>query len=223
MTNLSQKILKFDYDKNFQIEDFYVSNSNKHILKFLSKWPKWEKNFLNISGEKYSGKTHLTKIFLKKNLGITIDAKFLDNEKIKEAKLYQNIVLENFDENIDEKLAYSFFNFVEQENKYLIVTSSISIVKINFNLNDLKSRCKNFILQEIGKPDDELIFALIVKNLSDRQISLDKKLISYIVKRIDRSYGKIFDLIYKIDEISLKKRKSIDLKIIKDVMEELIE
>ena len=223
MTNLSQKILKFDYDKNFQIEDFYVSNSNKHILKFLSKWPKWEKNFLNISGEKYSGKTHLTKIFLKKNLGITIDAKFLDNEKIKEAKLYQNIVLENFDENIDEKLAYSFFNFVEQENKYLIVTSSISIVKINFNLDDLKSRCKNFILQEIGKPDDELIFALIVKNLSDRQISLDKKLISYIVKRIDRSYGKIFDLIYKIDEISLKKNKSIDMKIIKEVMEELVE
>ena len=223
MTDLSQKILKFDYDKNFKIEDFYISNSNKHILKFFNKWPKWEKNFLNISGEKYSGKTHLTKIFLKKNLGITIDAKFLDNEKMREAKLYQNIVLENFDQNVDQKLAYTFFNFIEQENKYLIVTSSIPIVKINFDLNDLKSRCKNFILQDIGKPDDELIFALIVKNLSDRQISLDKKLINYIVKRIDRSYGKIFDLIYKIDEISLKKNKSIDMKIIKEVMEELVE
>ena len=52
-------------------------------------------------------------------------------------------------ENIDEKLAYSFFNFIEQENKYLIVTSSMPIVKINFDLDDLKSRCKNFILQEI--------------------------------------------------------------------------
>ena len=135
-------------------------------------------------------------------------------KKMREAKLYQNIVLENFDQNVDQKLAYTFFNFIEQENKYLIVTSSISIVKINFDLNDLKSRCKNFILQDIGKPDDELIFALI-KNLSDRQISLDKKLINYIVKRIDRSYGKIFDLIYKIDEISLKKNKSIDMKIIK--------
>ena len=223
MTDLNQKILKFDYDKNFQIEDFYISNSNQHILKFFDKWPKWEKNFLNISGEKYSGKTHLIKIFLKKNLGILIDAKFLDNEKLKEAKLYQNIVLENFDQNIDEKLAYTFFNFIEQENKYLIVTSTIPIVNINFDLNDLRSRCKNFILQDIGKPDDELIFALIVKNLSDRQISLDKKLINYIVKRIDRSYGKIFDLIYKIDEISLKKKKSIDLKIIKEVMEELVE
>ena len=137
--------------------------------------------------------------------------------------MYQNIVLENFDRNINEKLAYTFFDFIEQENKYLIVTSTIPIVNINFNLDDLRSRCKNFILQEINKPDDELIFALIVKNLSDRQILLDKKLINYIIKRIERSYSKIFDLIYKIDEISLKKKRSIDLKIIKEVMEELIE
>jgi chromosomal replication initiation ATPase DnaA len=60
------------------------------------------------------------------------------------------------------------------------------------------------------------MFALIIKNLSDRQISLDKKLINYIIKRIDRSYGKISEFIYKIDEMSLKKKKSIDLKIIKE-------
>ena len=90
---------------------------------------------------------------------------------------------------------------------------------MDFELEDLKSRSKNFILQNIEKPDDELIFALILKYLSDRQISLDKKLIDYIIKRIGRSYSKIFEFIYKIDEISLKKKKSIDLKIIKDVLE----
>ena len=83
-----------------------------------------------------------------------------------------------------------------------------------------KSRSKNFLLQNIEKPDDELIFALIIKNLSDRQISLEKKLIDYIIKRIDRSYGKIFDFIYKIDEMSLKKKKSIDFKLIKEALGE---
>ena len=221
--DVNQKVLKFEYENTFKIDDFYISKSNEHIYKFLDTWPKWEKNFLNISGEKYSGKTHLIKIFLKKNSGIKIDARSLDNEKFKEVKLHQNIVLENFDQNIDEKLLYTFFNFIEQENKYLILTSTIPIVDMNFHLEDLKSRCKNFILQVIDKPDDELIFALIIKNLSDRQIFLDKKLINYIIKRIDRSYGKIFDLIYKIDELSLKKKKSIDLKIIKEVLEELVE
>ena len=75
-------------------------------------------------------------------------------------------------------------------------------------------------MQKIEKPDDELVFALILKNLSDRQIFLDKKLVNYIIKRIDRSYGKIFEFIYKIDEVSLKKKKSIDLKIIKEVLGE---
>ena len=64
------------------------------------------------------------------------------------------------------------------------------------------------------------MFALILKNLSDRQISLDKKLINYIIKRIDRSYGKIFDFIYKIDELSLKKKKFINFKIIKEALGE---
>ncbi|MDC0151208.1 DnaA/Hda family protein, partial [Candidatus Pelagibacter sp.] len=128
---------------------------------------------------------------------------------------HQNIILENLTEKIDEKLIYSLINIIEQDNKYLIITSINPITKINFTLDDLKSRCSNFLLQNIEKPDDELIFALILKNLSDKQITLDKKLIDYIVKRIDRSYSKIFDFIYKIDEISLKKKKSIDLKMIK--------
>ena len=107
---------------------------------------------------------------------------------------------------INEKLFFSLINIIEQENKYLIVTSINPITEMNFILKDLKSRSKNFILQNINKPDDELIFALILKNLSDRQISIDKKLIEYTIKRIGRSYSKIFDFIYKIDEISLKKK-----------------
>ena len=109
-------------------------------------------------------------------------------------------------------------NIVESENKHLIVTSNVSIVNLNFKLSDLKSRSKNFLLQYINRPDDELMFAIILKNFSDRQIFIDKKLINHIIKRIDRSYGKIFDFIYKIDEISLKKKKSIDQKTIKEAL-----
>jgi len=220
MKDLSQKIIKFDYDKNFKNDDFYVSESNKHLIKLINDWPKWEKNFLNINGDKYSGKTHLINIFLKKFKGVKFEANSFINENLKEIKIHQNIVLENLTQNIDEKLIYTLLNIVDQDNKYLIITSIDPIVEIKFNLEDLKSRTKNFLLQTIKKPDDDLLFALILKNLSDRQISLEKKLINYIVKRIDRSYGKIFDFIYKIDEMSLKNKKSIDLKIIKKVLGE---
>ena len=203
MKDLTQQIIKFDHEVNYKDEDFFISKSNQHILKFLNEWPKWEKNFLNIIGEKFSGKSHIIDIFLKKFNGIKYEAKSLNNDILKEIKLYENIVIENLNEKIDEKLVYSLFNIIDQDNKYLIVTTIKPIVDLNFSLVDLRSRSKNFILQNIEKPDDELIFALILKNLSDRQISLDKKLINYTIKRIDRSYGKIFDFIYKIDEVSL--------------------
>ncbi len=220
MNSLNQLIIKFDYEQNFKDDDFYVSNSNKHVFSLLDQWPKWEKNFVNIIGEKFSGKTHLINIFIKKFKGIKLNAKSLTNEDLKNIKIYENIILEDINSNIDEKLIYSLFNIVDLDNKYIIVTSKIPIVNINFKLNDLKSRAKNFLLQNIEKPDDELMFALILKNLSDRQISIDKKLIDYIIKRIDRSYGKIFDFIYKIDELSLKKKRPIDFKIIKEILGE---
>ena len=220
MKELNQKIIKFNYEGNFKEDDFYVSKSNKQIFDLLNKWPKWEKNFLNISGEKFSGKTHLINIFLKKYRGTKIEANLLSDNDFKKIKIFQNIILENVSEKINENLFFTLCNIVEQDNKYLIVTSESSIVNIDFKLNDLKSRSKNFLLQNIDKPDDELLFALILKNLSDRQISIDKKLIDYIIKRIDRSYGKIVDFIYKIDEVSLKKKKSINLSTIKEVLGE---
>jgi chromosomal replication initiation ATPase DnaA len=82
MTDLNQLIIKFDYEKNFKDDDFYVSKSNKTVFETLSNWPKWEKNFLNISGDRYSGKTHLINIFLKKFKGIKLNANSLSDEDI---------------------------------------------------------------------------------------------------------------------------------------------
>jgi len=220
MKSLNQLLLDFDYEQNFKDDDFYVGKSNFYAFEVINKWPKWEKNFLNINGEKFSGKTHLVNIFLKKFNGFRIDVNSLNDENIKSIKPYQNIVLEDLNLVINEKLIYSLFNIIDQDNKFLIVTSTKPISEINFQLEDLRSRTKNCLFANIQNPDDELMFALILKNLSDRQITLDKKLIDFIIKRIERSYGKIFEFIYKIDKISLKKKKSIDFKIINEALEE---
>jgi chromosomal replication initiation ATPase DnaA len=218
--SLNQLLLDFDYKQNFRDDDFYVGKSNFYTFELINKWPKWEKNFLNICGEKYSGKTHLVNIFLKKFNGVIIKSNLLNDQSLKTIKPYQNIILEDLNLDIDEKLIYTLFNIIDQDNKFLVITSTKPITEINFQLDDLRSRTKNCLLAKIENPDDELMFALILKNLSDRQIKLDKKLIDFIIKRIDRSYSKIFDFIYKIDGISLKKKKSIDFKIINEALEE---
>jgi len=218
MRDLNQLILNFDIEQNFKDQDFYVTKSNEFSFKLLNSWPKWEKNFLNLIGQKFSGKTHLVNIFLEKFKGIKLEAKELTNDSLKQIKIFENIIIENFNDQIDENIFFTLLNIIDQDNKYLILTSTKPIVEHVFKLDDLNSRSKNFLLSVIEKPSDDLMFALILKNLSDRQISINKKLIDFIIKRIDRSYGKIFDFIYKIDEVSLKRKKPIDFKIIKEAL-----
>ncbi len=218
MSNLNQLILSFEYEQNFKNLDFYVSKSNAHVFNLINNWSSQNEKFLNIIGEKFCGKSHLINIFLEKNKGIRINSDELNNHFLKKIKFYKNIILEDLTLRINEKLFYSLIDIVEAENKNLIITSHVSIVNLNFKLSDLKSRSKNFTLTKIENPDDELIFALILKNLSDRQISINKKLIDYIIKRIDRSYSNISDFVYKIDQLSLKKKRSIDFGIIKEAL-----
>ena len=219
MKNLNQLILNFNYEQNFKDQDFYVSKSNEHSFKLLEKWPKWDNNFVNLVGENCSGKSHLVNIFIHKYKGIKISADKINNSFLKKIKIHENIIVDNMTDKIDENLLFTLINIIEQDNKYLIVVSTKPIVEYNFKLNDLNSRAKNFLLSIIENPGDDLMFALILKNLSDRQISIDKKLIDFIIKRISRSYGKISEFIYKIDEISLKRKKPIDFKIIKEALE----
>ena len=107
MTNLNQQILKFDYEQNFKDQDFYVSNSNEHSFRLLNSWPKWDKNFINLIGEKFSGKSHLINIFLEKNKGIKINSEDLNNDFLHKIKIHENIVVEDLTEKINENLLYT--------------------------------------------------------------------------------------------------------------------
>ena len=214
----NQLFIKFENIKDYKKENFFVSNSNLEAFEILNNWPKWIKKFINLYGEKYSGKSHLAKIFELKSTCLNISEKNFTEEILIKFKAKQSLIIEDYQNNISENLLYSLINIVEQENKYLLITSEKPINEFNYKLNDLVSRLNNFLYIKLGAPDDELIYALIVKNFSDRQITIDKKLIDYIIKRIDRSYESIFIFISKVDQLSLQKGKPINLEVIKKVL-----
>jgi len=67
----------------------------------------WEKKILNIYGEKHCGKTHLSNIFKKKYNAYKIQAKEFNNQSLKKFKVFENMILDDYDENIDENLMYT--------------------------------------------------------------------------------------------------------------------
>ena len=218
MSELNQLLLDFDYNIEFNEHDYFVSNSNYLAFNLIQNWPKWEKKILNISGDTFSGKTHLAKIFQNKSKALYLSHKDVNEEIFKKIKLNEFIIIDDFEKIKNENLLYSLFNLIYHDNKYLLILSNRSINDIDYSLDDLNSRAKNCIFAKIENPDDDLIFAIIVKSFSDRQIKLEKKFLEYIIKRIERSYGKIYEFIYKVDELSLKKKKPINLKTIKEIL-----
>ena len=218
MSELNQLLLELNHKKNFNEYDFYISKSNYFAFSIIDKWPKWEKRILNITGEKFSGKTHLANIFKSKTKALLINADKIDEKIFNKINLFESIIIDDFEKFNDERLIYSILNLIEQDNKYLLINSLKPINEIYFELQDLVSRSKNCLIAKIDKPDDDLIFAIILKNFSDRQIKIEKKIIEFIINRIDRSYSKIYEFIYKIDELSLKKKKPINFKTIKEIL-----
>ena len=218
MSELNQLLLDFDHKIEFNEHDYFVSKSNFFAFNLIQNWPNWEKKILNISGDKFSGKTHLAKIFQNKSNALYLTKENINEEIFKKIKLKESIIIDDFEIIENEKLLYSLFNLIYQDNKYLLILSNKSINEINFKLDDLNSRAKNCIFAKIENPEDDLIFAIILKSFSDRQIKLEKKIVEFIIKRIDRSYGKIYEFIYKVDQLSLKKKKPINFKTIKEIL-----
>ena len=218
MSELNQLLLDFDYKTNFNEHDFYLSKINTSAFNLINRWPDWGKKILNISGEKFSGKSHLANIFKLKSKAFLIKGNEIDNSIFKSIKLHESIIIDDFEECNEEEILYSIFNLIDQDSKYLLINSLKPINEIKYRLPDLTSRSKNCLYAVIENPDDELLFAIILKNFSDRQIKIEKKIINFIISRIDRSYRKIDEFIYKIDELSLKKKKPINLKTIKEIL-----
>jgi len=218
---MSQLTLKFPFKTNYFKEDFYVSKNNFSAYKLIESWPKWSGKFINIFGPSGCGKTHLANIFQKKIDSFYVKAHELSDNSLPLIKLKECLIIEDYKDNIEEKLFYSVLNQSYQLNQYVIVNSLETIKFSAVKLKDLRSRLNNFIDIGIELPTDDLIRAILTKNFSDKQVRLEAKLLEYILKNIHRSYDDIFNLIDKVDSLSLSTGKSININLIKKVLNKL--
>ena len=216
-----QLLFNFPFKKSYLSHDFYVAKNNFTAFKLIESWPQWPSRFINIFGPKGCGKTHLANILSSKIRSLIISANKIDNSVIGDYKTKECLIIDNFNNDIEENLLYSIINLALQDNKYLIISSPISLKKFKIKLKDLNSRFTSFIEVGIDLPTDDLIKVILTKNFSDKQISISKKNIDYILNNIDRSYEKINLFSNSIDNLSLEKAKPVNLQLIKDVLKKI--
>lgn len=215
---MSQLIFKFPFKTTYYENDFYVSSNNFEAYKLIENWPKWPGKYVNIFGPKGCGKTHLSNILKKKMNASLIEAADFNNDSLKNFKSKDCLIIDNYNNNIDEKLLYSSLNEAYQTEKFVVINSLISIKRIVVDLKDLRSRFDSFIHLGIKLPTDDLLRVILTKSFSDKQIKVNVKSLEYILKNIDRSYEKVFEFIKEVDFESLSAGKSININLIKKVL-----
>ena len=218
---MNQLIFKFPFSKRYYEQDFFVSNNNFSAFSLIESWPIWPGKWLNIYGDTGSGKTHLAKILEKKIDKIKlIDAKDINDKIVQDLINIDCLIIDSFNNNINEKLLYSILNQSKQLENYVLINSIPSIKNIRFNLEDLQSRINSFVYIGIELPTDDLLKVIISKTLSDKQISINPKISDFIINNVERSYEKMFKFLKDVDEMSLSTGKSININLIKKVLDQ---
>ena len=142
----------------------------------------------------------------------------INDEIIQIFNNFDCLIIDNFDNNIDEKLFYTILNQSKQLENYILINSISSLRNMKFQLEDLKSRVNSFLFFGIELPTDDLLKVIISKTLSEKQISINPKISDFIINNVDRSYEKMFKFLKEVDEISLSTGKSININLIKKVL-----
>ncbi len=216
---MNQLTFKFPFKKKYFEQDFYVSSNNFSAYKLIESWPNWSGKWLNVYGDTGSGKTHLAKILEKKiEKVIILDESKIDDKVLQELNSVDCLIIDNFKNKIEEKLFYSILNQLKQIDNFLLINSAIPLNKFIFNLEDLKSRINSFVYIGIDLPPDDLLRVIISKSFSEKQIVINPKISDFIIKNTERSYDKMFKILKDIDEMSLSSGKSININLIKKVL-----
>ena len=118
-----QIIFNFPFKKSYLSQDFYVSENNINAYKLIESWPNWTSRLVNIFGPKGCGKTHLINILENKIDSTLIEGSKVDSKVLLKYKVKECLIIDDFNNEIDEKLFYTIINMGLQDNKYLIISS----------------------------------------------------------------------------------------------------
>lgn len=86
-------------------------------------------------------------------------------------------------------------------------------------LADLRSRLGAALHLEIGVPDDEMVGALIAAHAEARGLALGEGALTYLVPRLERSFGAIEAVVGAIDRLSLERKAPPTLSVWRDALE----
>ncbi len=193
---MSQIALPLDELRGGASSSLIITDSNATAFAGLGSAASWAKRCAILIGPARSGKSLMARYFSGQG-GTVID----DAEKTPAEALF------------------NAWNRAQDLNVPLLLVSRWQPGEWNIVLPDLQSRLGAALILEIAAPDDEMIEQLLQKQLADRGAAISIDALSYVKRRIERSYAGIEKFARAANAMALAENAPVNLALVKKVLE----
>ena len=190
-----QLVLEIAPRPAFGREAFLISPSNEAAFAHLETWPRWPDPVCLLVGPPGAGKSHLAAIWARRAQAVSLSSP----DPGTAAPPDGHILIDDADRPGDEAALFHLINHVAERRATLLLTASRPPEQWPVRLPDLLSRLRRATRVEVKAPDDDLIRAVLVKLLVDRQLLVDAGIVEFIARRIDRSLDAAREIVRRLD------------------------
>lgn len=219
MKNSQQLVLGFSAKDSYREEDFLVDSSNEKAYRMIASVEQWGSYGLVLWGGPKVGKTHLAHLFQKKTGAIFLTQEHLEKLERGEdcTEDSQIFILDSLEEVLPlyEKALFHLCNLLKEKGGQLLILSQSSPGEWKISLKDLESRLKACLALHIQNPSEGLLEAILLKKSGDLQISLDQKVIHYLLTHGDRSPGALQKSLEDLNQFALAQGQKITIPLVR--------
>ena len=200
-----QLALALPHAESLTRDNFLEGPANAVGLALIESWPDWPNRIMLLVGPEGSGKSHLAAIWAEQAGARSIPAHALTPNAVPGALATGALVVEDLKPgDFDERAMFHLINLAREDEASILMTARIAPAAFDVELRDLRSRLRAVPTVPLLAPDDLLFRSLIVKFCTDRQLSIDETVVSYLTSRIERSYAAARQAVDLLDTEALR-------------------
>ncbi len=216
MTAPRQLPLDLGYRPALDRDDFLVSSSNADAVAWIDRWPAWPSLTLAVFGPPGCGKTHLAKVFAACSGAVAIYAMDLTATVLETLVGGPSpIIIEDGDHISDERAFLHLFNVLREAGRGMLLTGQNPPARWPVKLPDLSSRLRSVTAVGISPPSDEMFSAVLFKLFGDRQLKVDADVVTFLVRRIDRSFEAARRIVAAADTAAMAEGKAVTIPLVR--------
>lgn len=193
---MRQIALPLDELRSGSSSSLIITDANAAVFAGLGNAASWMGRCAILTGPARSGKSLMARYFAGQGGTVIDDA-----------------------ETSGAEVLFNAWNRAQEGEAPLLLVSRWRPADWNIALPDLRSRLGAALLLEISPPDDELIEQLLQKQLADRGAAISVDALSYVKRRIERSYAAIEGFARAANALALAENAPVNLALVKRILE----